>query len=113
MRLLRLLKDSEVHHGCELSDADLSLFSKVEYVGIQCRPFDENSGEWTVKLVNKASNLQQIIPNQYSFPTPVSRVRTLMVILLLTEPICNLRTSGCPIVTLTPTEPHLTQYQSG
>ena len=40
----------------------MSLLSEViEYVGIQCQPFDESSIEWTVKLVNKASNLQVII----------------------------------------------------
>ena len=58
---IQLLKDSEVHHGCEFSNADLSLLSEVDYVGIQCRPFNESSVEWTVKLVNKASNLQVII----------------------------------------------------
>ena len=58
---IQLLKDSEVHHGCKLSDADLSLLSEVEYVGIQCRPFDKSSVEWTIKFVNKASNLQVII----------------------------------------------------
>ena len=55
---IQLLKDSEVHHGCRLSNADLSLLREVEYVGIQCRPFDESSVKWTVKLISKATSLQ-------------------------------------------------------
>ena len=58
---IQLLKDSEVHHGCKLSEANLSLLSEVEYVGIQCRPFEESSVEWIVKLVNNATSLQVLI----------------------------------------------------
>ena len=58
---VQLLKDSEVHHGCDLSDADLWLLSEVEYVGIQCRPFDPSCVEWIIKLLNKAANLQVLV----------------------------------------------------
>ena len=39
----------------------MSLLSAVEYVSIQCRPFDDRSVDWISKLVNKASNLQVLI----------------------------------------------------
>jgi hypothetical protein len=52
---------TEPRHGCGLRDADLSLLSEVEYVGIQNRPFDDSSIEWLVKLVNNASNLQVVV----------------------------------------------------
>ena len=58
---IQLLTDADIHHDWDLSDADLSLVSEVEYVSIQCRPFDDRSVEWTMKLVNNASNLQVII----------------------------------------------------
>ena len=37
------------------------MLGEVEYVSIQCRPFDESSVEWTVKLINKATSLQVLI----------------------------------------------------
>ena len=52
---------TEPHHDWKIRDADLSLLSEIEYVGIQCRPFDNRSIEWLVKLVNNASNLQVVI----------------------------------------------------
>ena len=58
---IQLLTDADVHHGCDLTDAELSLLSEVEYVSIQCRPFDDCSVDWIIKLVNKASNLQVLI----------------------------------------------------
>jgi hypothetical protein len=59
---VQLLKSFEVPRRCRLlRDADLSLLSEVEYVGIQCRPFDKSSVEWTVKLINNATSLQVLI----------------------------------------------------
>ena len=52
---------TEPHHDWEIRDADLSLLSEIEYVGIQCEPFENRCIEWLVKLVNNASNLQVVI----------------------------------------------------
>jgi hypothetical protein len=57
---------TEPHHWCGLRNADLALLSEVEYVGVQCQPFDDSSVEWLVKLVNNASNLQVIVLQGYN-----------------------------------------------
>ena len=52
---------AEPYRNWRIRDADLSLLSEIEYVGVQCEPFQNRCIEWLVKLVNNASNLQVVV----------------------------------------------------
>ena len=48
------------------------MLSEIEYVGIQCQPFDNRSIEWLVKLVNNVFNLRVVILQGYNVTSEYS-----------------------------------------
>ena len=58
---IQLYKDSDIYCHIDLSDVELSFLSEVEYIGIQCRPFEARGVAYIKKLVNKATHLQVLV----------------------------------------------------
>ena len=68
---IQLYQDSDIHHGVDLSDAELCFLSEVEYVGVQCRPFIPQGVNYIIKLVNKATHLQVLVLQGLNYPDDI------------------------------------------
>ena len=67
--VFQLYHDEVVHSGMKMNDAELCFLSEIEYAIMQCQPFlDSRSVDFTIALVNKATNLQVLILQGLNVP---------------------------------------------